>query len=949
MLSGMNRPLPIDSDTEVIDVDPPRRRRWLLWMLAIVLLSTFTLSRFVHIYVEGLWFDSLGYASVYWYKLRLQLALFAIFALATIAILRGMFRLLERSFGEAALARRMIMLNNQPVAVSPARFAKLLAWFIALFFGVSYGLAMSGGWQLFAAFLHRTPADEVDPIFQRPLDFYLFALPVYQSLASWLTVLAFIVLIGAVSYAALSLSQGRATKAITQKAYAAVSYALAVVCLVLAGRTFLARYSYLFQDHETFSGVTYTEANYLLPGLTIVAIALIVAALVLFINAFLWRRLRPLVLALAVPIAVYTLACILVPGYVASFIVKPNELDREAPYIEHNIGATRRAFALDRIETRDFEAESSAADFNLTQNRLTLDNLRLWDWRALQDTLRQMQEIRTYYDFPDVDVDRYQVGGQARQMMVAARELSVEQLSQSSRNWINERLIYTHGYGVTMNTANEFTPDGRPIFILSNMPLESAATELQVTRPQIYYGQRTDTDVYVRTKQREFDYPQGEENATTVYEGTSGIPVGNFFRRLLLAWAYDDLAKLPFSDDVQAESLALVRRNINERVRTLAPFLVYDDDPYIVVGNDGRLHWIIDAFTQSAAYPYSRHYNASGRSVNYLRNSVKAIVDAYDGTVRFYVFDEQDPLISTYRRLFPLLFRNRREMPADLLAHVRYPETLIRTQAEVYGLYHTENAKTFFQREDVWSVAREIGPGDNRGQETHPVEPYYLLMQLPHQPAALEFVAVLPFTPAGRNNLIGWMAGRSDGDAYGSLLVYNFPRSRLVDGPLQIEARIDQNAQLSSQLTLWNQQGSRVQRGNLLVIPMGRGLLYVEPIFLQAERSPMPELRLVVLATQDRLGYGTNFEEALTNLFGEASETARDEVARTGTAQAETAAAPGASAASAPTLTTQQLITRAAEQLAAYQRLTADGKLGEAGQQLESLKRTLDELNKQQR
>lgn len=766
--------MPIDSDVQVIDVDPPRRRRWRLWIIGAILVMLFTLSRAVHTYVEALWFDSLGYASVYWYGLQLQLALFVIFALATAGMLRLVFWLLERSFGASALANRVIRLNDQAVSVSPARFAKLLAWIIALFFGMSYGLAMSGRWQQFATFFHRSPAGEVDPIFGRPLDFYLFTLPVLQAITSWLMVLVFLALGGAMAYAALSLSQESPTKAVTQKAYTAVSGTLAAVLFMLACRTFLARYSYLFQDHQTFSGVTYTEANYLLPGLTIVAVALILAALVLFINAFLWRRLRPFVLALALPVAAYTLAAILVPGYVASFIVKPNELDRETPYIEHNIRATRRAFALDRIEARDFEAETSAEAFNLAQNRLTLDNLRLWDWRALQDTLRQMQEIRTYYDFPDVDVDRYQVGGQQRQMMVAARELNTEQLSQSSRNWINERLIYTHGYGVTMNTANGFTPDGRPLFVLSNMPIESAAAELRVTRPQIYYGQRTDTDVYVRTRQREFDYPQGETNTTTTYEGTGGIVMGNLFHRLLLAWAFNDLAKLPFSDDIQADSRALLRRNISARVQTLAPFLIYDDDPYIVVGDDGRLHWIIDAFTASDFYPYSRHYNAQGRSANYLRNSVKVTVDAYEGTVRFYVFDPQDPLINTYRKVFPALFQDAREMPADLRAHVRYPETLIKTQAEVYGLYHTENPKTFFQREDMWSVAREVGTGDNRNQETRPLEPYYVLMQLPHQPATSEFVAVLPFTPAGRNNLISWMGGRSDADAYGSLLVYNF-------------------------------------------------------------------------------------------------------------------------------------------------------------------------------
>jgi uncharacterized membrane protein (UPF0182 family) len=394
----------------------------------------------------------------------------------------------------------------------------------------------------------------------------------------------------------------------------------------------------------------------------------------------------------------------------------------------------------------------------------------------------------------------------------------------------------------------------------------------------------------------------------------------------------------------------LIHRNIRELVNGIAPFLIYDNDPYIVVSNDGRLFWMMDAFTESDTYPYSRHHEVGSNNINYIRNSVKVVIDAYNGTTHFYVFDNQDPLIATYRATFPTLFEDASQMPADLRAHVRYPETLIRVQGEVYGLYHTQSAKVFFQREDVWNVAQQVALDQQSQKRVQPIDPYFVLMQLPGETTHNEFVLILPFTPSGRNNLIGWMAGRCDGDNYGKLLIYNFPKSRLIDGPLQIEARIDQNSQLSSQFTLWNQQGSHVLRGHLLVIPIGRSLIYVEPIYLKAESSPMPELRLVVLATQDRLGYGQNFDEAMTSLFGDLARPSTSEKTKQPKEKpAEGAAKPTASpspAEAATPATMDQLINKAVQEFEEYQRLTSQGKLGEAGQKLEQHKRTLEELKR---
>jgi len=716
---------------------------------------------------------------------------------------------------------------------------------------------------------------------------------------------------------------------------------------MLAFRVYLGRFEQLFEDHTIFAGVTYTEAHVTLTGLLVVSIALAAGGLLALVNAVSAPRVRWLVLAVA-PAAVCYILTGFASWYVTSFIVKPNELVREAPFITHNIEMTRRAFGLDRVEQHPFPADSGVEAVDADRNQDTLQNIRLWDWRALQDTLRQIQEIRTYYDFPDIDIDRYTVNGSTRQMMLAARELNIDKLPESSRNWINEKLIYTHGYGVTMNPVNGFTPEGLPTLILSNMPVQTTIPSIAVTRPEIYFGELTNTDVYVKTRQKEFNYPQGETNSLTSYEGNGGILLGGFFRRLIIALDRGDLAKLPFSDDINADSRLLMRRNIRERVSTLAPFLTFDEDPYIIVGDDGRLAWMMDGYTTSESFPYARHFRLGRDRVNYMRNSIKGIVDAYDGTTTFYVFDNEDPIIAAYRGIFPSLFKDGAAMPSAMRKHVRYPELLLQMQAAVYGLYHMTDPGVFYNREDLWSVAVEGGTRADRGQAAQATEPNFVLMKLPGEKAA-EFVEILPFTPANRNNLIGWIAGRSDDANYGKAVVYDFPKTKLVDGPLQVEARIDQNAQLSGQLSLWNQQGSHVRRGGLLVIPVGRALLYAEPVYLQAERSPMPELRLVVLALQDRLAYGPTFEVAMAALFGNGQSTLATAPGAPQPAAPSPPAEAGAATPPAAATDLNELIRAAARDLEEYQRLTAEGKLGEAGQRLEALKTKLDALSRQRR
>jgi uncharacterized membrane protein (UPF0182 family) len=472
------------------------------------------------------------------------------------------------------------------------------------------------------------------------------------------------------------------------------------------------------------------------------------------------------------------------------------------------------------------------------------------------------------------------------------------------------------------------------------MPIQSTIPGLTISRPEIYFGELTNTDVYVNTRQKEFNYPQGDSNNLTSYEGSGGIRLGGFLRRTLIALDRGDLTKLPFSDDVSSSSRLLMRRNLRDRVQELAPFLTIDPDAYVVVGEDGKIYWLMDAFTTSNSYPYARRYRLEGEPINYIRNSVKIVIDAYNGATTFYVFDPQDPIIAGYRAIFPALFADASAMPDALRVHVRYPELLLQVQAVVYGLYHMTDPDVFYNREDLWTVATEVATTEQRQML---MEPNFVLMTLPGE-TATEFVEILPFTPANRNNLIGWIAGRSDREHYGQAVVYDFPKTRLIDGPMQIEARIDQNAQLSGQLTLWNQQGSHVRRGTLIVIPIGRALLYAEPIYLQADRSPMPELRLVVLAVQDRLAYGPTFAAAMAALFGGAASTL---------SVPASSASPPAPAASVPasgsrTEDLTALINDAAQDLSDYQRLTAAGKLGEAGQKLEALKSKLEELQRRQ-
>ena len=922
----------------------PRSFRFLLYVLLAIVILIFIGGRTaVSYWVDLLWFRSLGYAQVFWKSFNLQWGTFGVFAALTFVILLLAFLALRHSHAADLPERHTIFLGGRPIDLPVAKVLRAIALIVALLVSIATGFALQSQWTTLALYWyapHRA-GNFADPIFGRPLDFYLFTLPALQIVAGWLLtlavllgVLAVLFLIAAGGGRALSRSLGAASLP-----WRGVSIAASFLLLTLSFREYVGRFGLLFDQNTIFYGVTYTDAHVTVVAMLIVSAALALGAVIAFAAGIIRPRARWL-LASIVPAAACYIVAGIVGWYVSTFVVAPNRLNRERPYIAYNIASTRQAYGLDRFAQREFPAETNVAAADPEHNQATINNIRLWDVSALHDTLSQVQEIRTYYDFPGIDIDRYRIDGALRQVMIAVRELNVDKLPESSRNWINDKLIYTHGYGITMNPVNGFTSEGLPTLYLSNMPVQSAVPGLNVTRPEIYFGETTSTDVYVKTRQQEFNYPQGESNNFSSYEGTGGIEMGGFLRRVLLSFDLGDLTKVPFSDDITPQSRLLMRRNVGARVSALAPFLTFDRDPYIFVGDDGRLRWIIDAFTSSSTYPYSAQAGLDDQSVNYIRNSVKAVVDAYDGSVTFYVFDSADPILAAWRSIFPSLFKDASAMPASLRAHVRYPETLLSLQAQVYGLYHMTDPEVFFNREDLWNVATANASSQTGDQSAQAIQPNFVLMTIPGESGGLEFVEILPFTPHNRNNMIGWIAARSDGAHYGTALVFDFPKNRLVDGPQQIEARIDQNAQLSGQLTLWNQQGSQVIRGSLLVIPCGQALLYAEPIYLKAQRSPMPELRIVVLALQDRFAYGPSFEAALSSLFG--SEAPSIVPAETPQPVAAAAVAP---ASAPPAADLNALIDQAGRDFSDYQRLTSEGKLAEAGQKLDDLKRTLDRLS----
>src|SRR5271166_2553897 len=624
----------------------------------------------------------------------------------------------------------------------------------------------------------------------------------------------------------------------------------------------LDRYLLLYNDNGVVVGAGYTDVHIELPVLWLLICLAAAASVIAWANV----RLHTYRLVMAAAVLVFGGAFLfgeLVPGLYQRFFVKPSELQLAAPYIQRNIALTREAYNLRQITVKPFAAEQDLSLQSLQDNRGTIDNIRLWDWQPLMDTYAQLQEIRTYYKFLDVDIDRYQIDGSNQQVMLAARELAPAMLAANAQTWVNLHLLFTHGTGVVMSPVTQKSAEGLPIFYLKDIPTV-ASSGPSITEPRIYFGQGAGAYVIVKGSTPEFDYPKGKDNVYATYDGADGVPIGGTAWRTLFAWYFDDVNIL-LSRYITGESRILLHRNIQDRVQTIAPFLQLDRDPYVVI-SDGRLYWTQDAYATSDWFPYAKP-EPGGGDINYIRNSVKIVIDAYNGTVTFYVADAADPIVATYRRIFPSLFKPLDAMPPDLQQHIRYPEDLFTIQALQYRAYHMDVPEVFYNREDLWQFPREPAAPDemDAGGETR-MAPYYIMMRLPGEPQT-EFFLMLPMTPSQRENMIAWLAARCDLPEYGKLIVYEFPKEKLIYGPFQIEALINQNTEISQQISLWNQMGSRVIRGNLLVVPIGASILYVSPLYLRAQSGQLPELKRVIAAYGERVVMEETLPAALAALF----------------------------------------------------------------------------------
>lgn len=821
------------------------------WLtVAVLFLVLFVVGGIVKgIYADWLWFASLGYATVYRTMLLTRVALFLAGGVVFLLVF-GVNVLLARRL--APSPRYNILVAEFEVGASP-RIVTITLVAATFLFTLIFASAMASRWDIFLRFFNGTAFGQADPVFNRDLGFYLFTLPLWRFLQSWLLAMLVLTAIAVALTYLVAFGMRGFTVRITGGIKAHLSILAAAILSVFAWGYWLQTFALNYSTHGAVFGATYTDLHARLPALYILLGLAILAAVVTLANLFLRGILLPGA-AIALWITAAFILGTLYPNTVQRLQVQPNELAREQPYIERNIRFTRFAYGLDRIEERSYPATGAVSAADVQRNPETIQNIRLWDHRPLLETFNQTQSLRPLYRFVDVDIDRYIINGVPRQVMVSPRELILENLQRRARTWVNERLQFTHGYGVVMTPVNEVIEEGLPNYFLRDIPVRGTPP---VQRPELYYGERTDHYVIVKTREQEFDFPQGETNATTVFQGNTGVRLHSWLRRFVYAWEFKD-ANMLLSQQLTAESLLLYRRDIRERIKTIAPFLRLDDDPYIVI-DSGRLFWIQDAYTTSDRFPYAQ---PSGRGFNYIRNSVKVVVDAYEGTTTFYQADPNDPLIRTYARIFPGLFRPLEEMPAGLRAHLRYPEGLFHVQVEMYRLYHIRAPRVFYNREDVWAVPTEIV--EDKAQA---VEPYYVIMKLPGEERA-EFVLILPLTPAGKQNTIAWIAARMDDPHYGNLIAFRFPTESLVFGPAQVETRIDQTPAISQQFTLWNQSGSRVVRGNLLMIPIATSILFVEPIYLRAEANQLPELKRVVVVNGTAIAMEATLDQALAAVTG---------------------------------------------------------------------------------
>jgi hypothetical protein len=838
----------------------PRKDRLPRLLLAIVLLLLVVmplLASGLDLLIDWLWFGQEGFRVIYLTILKAQIELSGIAGMGFMVV-AGLNLLVVRTLG-----RRYAFRVHREAIELPAldRFGAVFRWMIwvgVLLVGYVASQWGMSHWTDYLLAQRALTLGQADPLFGIDLGFYLFRLPFYWFLYH----LALLTLVGSLLSAVfLYLVEGGIWvtprgPSMPNPVRAHLMVLGGLLFLLIAYRVRLAMYDLLYSPRGIIYGAGYTDVHASLPVLRIVLFLSLLVALAFLVGAFL-GRLRPAVLGILLLAAVWVLGGIIYPEIIQRLIVAPNEIDKERPYIARAIGFTRQAYALDRFEEREFSAVADLTLNELRANEATMRNVRMWDHKPLLTTFAQLQEIRTYYDFAHVDNDRYWINGTYRQVSLSPRELAASSLP--SRNWINEHLTYTHGYGLCLGPVNEFSSEGLPELLIKDIPPVSK-TPVRVSRPEIYYGELPNDYCFVKTRAQEFDYPAGDRNVYTNYQGSGGLPVQSFWRRLLFALKFGEI-KILLSSDIQPESRLMIYRRILERARRLTPFLDYDQDPYMVIAEDGALYWMLDGYTTSSQYPYSEPTADLG---NYIRNAVKATINAYTGEVHFYISDPTDPLIQVYAQLFPKVFEPLSAMPKDLRAHIRYPEEFFSIQASKYALYHMTDPHVFYNREDLWRVAQSAAAGP-----AAPMTPYYTIMKLAEVGKQEEFILMVPFTPARKDNMIAWMAARCDDPNYGKVQVFAFPKQKLVYGPQQIESRIDQDPGISQQLTLWGQGGSKVIRGTLLVIPVLNSVLYVEPLYLAAEAGGgLPQLKRVIVSYGDQVIMEQTLDAALSKIFG---------------------------------------------------------------------------------
>ncbi len=839
---------------------------WTFLGIFFVLLVSF--STILSLVIDWWWFSEVGFIEIFTKSIVTRLVVGGVTGLLAAAFFLTNFLVAMRS-KTAWIATLPAALVGQDLALD-SRIIKKLGVVFGCVVAFLIALAASARWQDILKFLAATPFGQTDPLFGRDAAFYVFSLPVYSLALGLVKTIIVISLVGCgliyMLRGSLNLADLLRKKSPDQKARMHLGVLLSIFLATVSVGTHLALYNLLTSQSGAVFGAAFTDVNIMVPLLR-ASVFIYGLAAVLALYYGISGKVFPLLGAIFLTILV-GLASAVVPSLFQKLVVAPNELVKETPFIKYNIEATRKAYGLDTIEERDISADKPITAPDITKNNLTIKNVRLWDREQLLSTFSQIQEIRTYYEFASVDNDRYTIDGELRQIMLSPRELASDSLPNKA--WINERLTFTHGYGVTGGPVNQVTPEGLPVLFVKDLPPKAEVKELAIIRPEIYYGEILNDYVIVNTKSKEFDYPKGEENVYTAYEGRGGVQITSPFRRLLFALHFGSL-KMLLSNDITSDSRMMYNRNIKERVAKIAPFLTYDGDPYLVV-SEGNLYWILDAYTATDRYPYSQPLPLNGMAkLNYIRNSVKAVVDAYEGKVTLYVADANDPIIKTYTKVFPKSFRPLSDMPKSLIPHLRYPEDIFSLQTAIYTTYHMDNPQIFYNKEDQWEIPAIAVEGEQSGSKVPPMTPRHMIMKLPGEKTE-EYILMLPFTPRAKDNLSAWMVARNDGDQYGKLIAYRFPKDKLIFGPKQVIARINQDAEVSRQITLWDQRGSQVIQGPLLVIPIEESLIYVRPLYLKADAGKIPELKRVIVAYENKIAMEETLEAGLAKIFGIATE-----------------------------------------------------------------------------